>query len=51
MDSKLPVMWTSNAKAWVTQQFFTEWMHEVFCTMCEKISSGKRIAIEMPPVA
>ena len=30
MTSKLPVMWRANAKAWVTRQFFTEWMHEGF---------------------
>ncbi|KAF2348535.1 DDE superfamily endonuclease domain [Trinorchestia longiramus] len=28
--SELLVMWRTNRKAWATQQFFTEWMHEVF---------------------
>ena len=30
MKSKLPVMWRANAQAWVTRQFFTEWMREEF---------------------
>ena len=30
MKSKLGVMWRSNTKAWVTRQFFTEWVREVF---------------------
>lgn len=28
--SALPVMWRSNTKSWVTRQFFTEWINEVF---------------------
>ncbi|GCC33434.1 hypothetical protein chiPu_0011903 [Chiloscyllium punctatum] len=30
MKSKLNVMWRANMKAWVTRQFFTEWIHEEF---------------------
>ena len=26
----MPVMRRANAKSWVTRQFFTEWMHEIF---------------------
>ncbi|XP_028648887.1 tigger transposable element-derived protein 1-like [Erpetoichthys calabaricus] len=30
IKQKLPVMWRSNSKAWVTRQFFVEWVTEVF---------------------
>lgn len=30
IKSKLLVMRGANTKAWVTRQFFTEWVHEVF---------------------
>jgi len=29
--SHLPVIWTSNRKAWVTQKFFSEWYAKYFC--------------------
>jgi len=28
IKSKLNIMWRSNVKAWITRQFFTEWIHE-----------------------
>ena len=51
MKSKLPVMWRATVKAWVTRQFFTEWMHEVFAPNVKKYLQGKRVTIKMPPVA
>ena len=36
MKSKFPVMWRANAKAWVTRNFFTEWMHQVFAPSVKK---------------
>ncbi|GCC26331.1 hypothetical protein chiPu_0004747 [Chiloscyllium punctatum] len=33
MKSKLNVMWRANMNAWVTRQFFTEWIHEEFSIM------------------
>lgn len=30
IKSQLIVMWTTNGKAGITKQFFTEWIHEVF---------------------
>lgn len=36
IKSKLPVMWRSNAKAWLTRQFFTEWVLEVFAPAVKK---------------
>ncbi|XP_025099955.1 tigger transposable element-derived protein 1-like [Pomacea canaliculata] len=30
IKQKLPVMWRSNSKAWVTRQFFVEWVTKVF---------------------
>ena len=41
MKSKLPVMWRSNAKAWVTRQCFTKWMHEVFALSEKKYPKEK----------
>lgn len=36
IKSKLPVMWRANCKAWVTRQFFIEWIHEVFAPSVKK---------------
>ena len=41
MKSKLPVIWRANAKAWVTGQFFTEWMHVVFAPSVKNIFRKK----------
>ena len=41
MKSKLPAMWRANTKAWVTQQYLTEWMHEVFTPSVKNIFRKK----------
>lgn len=30
VKTRLPVLWKSNSKAWVTRNIFKEWLHEVF---------------------
>ena len=39
-------MWKANAKAWVTPQFFTEWMHEVFYPSVKKYLQEKGLPIK-----
>ena len=34
--AKLPVMWRSNTKAWVTRILFVEWLTEVFAPSVKK---------------
>ena len=34
--SKLPVMWKSNAKAWMTRAIFMEWLTKVFAPSVKK---------------
>ena len=46
MKSKLPVMWRANAKAWVTQQFFNEWMHEVLAPCMKKYLQDKGLPLK-----
>ena len=46
MESKLPVMWRANAKAWVTLQFFVMWMHEVFAPSVNKYLQEKGLPIK-----
>ena len=36
IKSKLPAMWHSNRKAWVTRQCFVEWIHQVFTPSVKK---------------
>ncbi|XP_067134160.1 tigger transposable element-derived protein 1-like isoform X1 [Centruroides vittatus] len=36
MKNKLSVMWRANSKAWVTRQFFLEWVQEVFAPSVRK---------------
>jgi len=36
IESKLPVMWRANSKAWVTRQCFIERIHEVFAPSVKK---------------
>ena len=43
MKSKLPVMW--KAKVWVTRQFFTELMHEVFAPSVKKYLQEKGLLL------
>ena len=33
---KLTIKWRANCKAWVTRQYFIEWMHEVFAPSMNK---------------
>ena len=37
IKSKLPAMWMANTKPRVTQQYLTEWMHEVFTPSVKNI--------------
>ncbi|KAM3922863.1 tigger transposable element-derived protein 1-like [Leptodactylus fuscus] len=46
MKSKLAVMWRSNTKAWVTRQFFTEWVREVFAPRVKEYLTGKNLPLK-----
>ena len=46
MKSKLPVMWRGNKKAWVTKQFFVEWIHEVFAPSVKKYLQNKKLLLK-----
>ena len=46
MKSKLPVMWRSNTKAWVTRQFFSEWIHEVFAPQVKAYLTEKNLPMK-----
>ncbi|XP_067135000.1 tigger transposable element-derived protein 1-like [Centruroides vittatus] len=46
MKSKLPVMWRANSKAWVTRQFFVEWVHEVFAPSVKEYLQEKNLPIK-----
>jgi len=48
INSKLPVMWRANSKAWVTRQCFIEWIHEVFAPSVKKYLQEKQFATEVP---
>ena len=39
-------MWRVNSKAWVTGQFFTEWMHEVFAPGVKKYLVEKKLPVK-----
>ena len=41
MKSKLPVIWRGNKKAWMTGQFFEEWIHEVFAPSVKETCKTK----------
>ena len=45
MKSKLTVMWRTNSKAWLTRQFCTEWMHEVFDPEVKKYLEEKNLPL------
>ena len=45
IKSKLPVMWRLNTKAWLTRQFFTEWVHEVFAPAMKKYLEEKNFPL------
>ncbi|XP_034962830.1 tigger transposable element-derived protein 1-like isoform X3 [Zootoca vivipara] len=44
--SKLHVMWRANSKAWVTRQFFIEWVHEVFGPSVRKYLRDKNLPMK-----
>ncbi|XP_036130983.1 tigger transposable element-derived protein 1-like [Molossus molossus] len=46
MKSKLAVMWWSNTKAWVTRQFFTEWVREVFAPRVKEYLAEKKLPLK-----
>nr|KAF6463386.1 tigger transposable element derived 1 [Molossus molossus] len=45
MKNKLNVMWRANSKAWVTRQFFIEWIHEVFAPSVKKYLWEKQLPL------
>ncbi|XP_033009888.1 tigger transposable element-derived protein 1-like [Lacerta agilis] len=46
IKSKLHVMWRANSKAWVTRQFFIEWVHEVFGPSVKKYLQEKNLPMK-----
>ncbi|XP_034046538.1 tigger transposable element-derived protein 1-like [Thalassophryne amazonica] len=46
LKEKLQVMWRANAKAWVTRQFFTEWVNLVFGPAVKEFLQGKKPSTE-----
>ena len=46
MKSKLPVMWRGNTKAWMTRQFFVEWIHKVFAPSVKKYLQDKKLPLK-----
>ncbi|XP_043562356.1 tigger transposable element-derived protein 1-like [Chiloscyllium plagiosum] len=47
MKSKLNVMWRANMKAWVTRQFFTEWIHEEFVPSVNAYLEEKNLPLKV----
>ncbi|XP_036212432.1 tigger transposable element-derived protein 1-like isoform X2 [Myotis myotis] len=45
MKNKWNVMWRANSKAWVTRQFFIEWIHEVFAPSVKKYLWEKQLPL------
>ncbi|XP_045139357.1 tigger transposable element-derived protein 1-like isoform X2 [Portunus trituberculatus] len=43
---QLSVMWRANSKAWVTRQFFTEWINEVFGPSVKKYLHEKNLPLK-----
>uniref|UniRef100_A0A3Q2YW47 HTH CENPB-type domain-containing protein n=1 Tax=Hippocampus comes TaxID=109280 RepID=A0A3Q2YW47_HIPCM len=46
VKSKLPVMWKSNTKAWVTRLLFMDWMHNVFAPSVRKYLEEKGLPVK-----
>ncbi|GLV37474.1 hypothetical protein CBL_10560 [Carabus blaptoides fortunei] len=46
IKSNLGVMWRANPKAWVTRQFFTEWMYEVFAPSVKTYLEQKNLPLK-----
>lgn len=45
LRSTLPVMWRSNTKAWLTKQYFTEWVHEAFAPAAKNYLDYKNLLL------
>ncbi|XP_016070266.1 PREDICTED: tigger transposable element-derived protein 1-like [Miniopterus natalensis] len=45
VKNKLNVMCRANSKAWVTRQFFIEWIHEVFAPSVKKYLREKQLPV------
>ena len=46
LKSTLPVMWRSNTKSWVTRQFFSEWINEVFGPQVKAYLTEKNLPLK-----
>ncbi|XP_023230982.1 tigger transposable element-derived protein 1-like isoform X1 [Centruroides sculpturatus] len=46
VKNKLSVMWRANSKAWVTRQFFLEWVHEVFAPSVRKYLNENNLPLK-----
>ena len=46
IKSRLLVMWRSNTTSWVTRQFFSEWMHEVFAPRVKEYLTEKKLPMK-----
>lgn len=46
LKEKLQVMWRANAKAWVTRQFFTEWVNLVFGPSVKRYLQEKKLPMK-----
>jgi len=51
LKSRLPVIWTSNRKAWVMQQIFSEWYAKHFCHSVLTVLQSKQSALKGSSVA
>ena len=45
IKGRLPVMWRSNTKAWLTRQFCTEWVLEVFAPAAKKYLEDRNLPL------
>ena len=45
IKGRLPIIWRSNKKAWLTSQICTEWVHEVFGPAVKKYLEEKKLPL------
>ena len=45
IKGRLPIIWRSNKKAWLTRQICTEWVHEVFGPAVKKYLEEKKLPL------
>ena len=45
IKGRLPIIWRSNKKAWLTRQICTEWVHEVFGPAIKKYLEEKKLPL------